>query len=376
MLRWGTGIRERVFYEHDGDGKRIAAYIRCCGGGPGGHPGGTVPQLDRSFLWDPQFSLPMMVSSNTKQINRPDVKVDQTYGNGLISTTEGAEVLYQHPDGIGSIAGLTDQTGTPVSRTTYSPFGEVTGTEVLNPSVSGTSAFGFAGEYEDAISGLSHMRARQYDPSIGRFISPDPLGGEMATSTYGYGGNRPSVMVDPSGMASESSCTWSCAGKWYSRNWRRGLGTHCGTDGSVGASDILCEIPGFAADGLSPDKACSIEGYKTYSGTLWGPVGASTTINGCGGVSYGAGGSSGGGFSETDNPTGKPSCVSAEVVMAGPTDYQGTTGMTLGGGIGGTGSSGFYSGTSWGYEISAGGNINPSECLGNLARGAGSVADG
>ena len=61
----------------------------------------------------------------------------------------------------------------------------------------------FAGEMLDP-TGLFYMRARQYEPSIGRFTAVDPVSvstdvGATTLSPYAYAGNRPTVMVDPSG---------------------------------------------------------------------------------------------------------------------------------------------------------------------------------
>ena len=50
-------------------------------------------------------------------------------------------------------------------------------------------------------NGLYYMRARYYDPQVGRFISEDPLGfdgGDL--NLYAYVGNSPVMGVDPSGL--------------------------------------------------------------------------------------------------------------------------------------------------------------------------------
>ena len=58
-----------------------------------------------------------------------------------------------------------------------------------------------AGELQDT-SRLYHLRARDYDAVAGRFAQVDPAEPspeDPALATYHYGGNRPLVMVDPSG---------------------------------------------------------------------------------------------------------------------------------------------------------------------------------
>ena len=56
--------------------------------------------------------------------------------------------------------------------------------------------------------GLVHMGGRVYDPALGRFLSADPLIGDLtdsqAVNPYAYAGNRPLIAVDPTGSP---SCT-------------------------------------------------------------------------------------------------------------------------------------------------------------------------
>jgi RHS repeat-associated protein len=61
--------------------------------------------------------------------------------------------------------------------------------------------FGFGGGLLDADTGLVHLGYREYDPRIGRFIQPDPLGyagGDV--DVYGYCLDDPVNLVDPLGL--------------------------------------------------------------------------------------------------------------------------------------------------------------------------------
>jgi RHS repeat-associated protein len=76
----------------------------------------------------------------------------------------------------------------------------------------GTSAgdpnhFKYAGQELDAESGLYHMGARYYSPTLGRFTSPDPLYVEMhrlsdpqQLNLYTYGRNNPTTFSDRTGL--------------------------------------------------------------------------------------------------------------------------------------------------------------------------------
>jgi len=63
--------------------------------------------------------------------------------------------------------------------------------------------FRFAGAEYDQETGLYYMRARYYDPQLGRFLGEDPLGVAGGVNLYAYAGNDPVNMSDPSGMAGQ-----------------------------------------------------------------------------------------------------------------------------------------------------------------------------
>ncbi len=57
-----------------------------------------------------------------------------------------------------------------------------------------------AGREYDQESKLYYMRARYYDPELGRFISEDPIGIAGGLNLYKYAGNDPVNGRDPSGL--------------------------------------------------------------------------------------------------------------------------------------------------------------------------------
>ena len=63
---------------------------------------------------------------------------------------------------------LTDASGTVTKSYDYDPYGVEMDADENDPN-----PYRYCGEYFDNESGCAYLRARYYDPSIGRFISVD-----------------------------------------------------------------------------------------------------------------------------------------------------------------------------------------------------------
>ncbi|WP_420393374.1 RHS repeat-associated core domain-containing protein [Acuticoccus sp.] len=106
-----------------------------------------------------------------------------------------------HLDHDGSVRRVTAPSGAPVVEVAYQPYGEEERTEVGVAPTEETR--GFLGGRHDAMTGLTYLNARYYDPLIGRFISPDRLDPNtpgVGVNRYAYAANDPVNLIDPSGM--------------------------------------------------------------------------------------------------------------------------------------------------------------------------------
>ena len=115
--------------------------------------------------------------------------------SGIISSSiQGTNntTKYYTSDGHGNITKLTDSTGTIVKTYVYDAFGVE-----HNIDSNDTNPFRYCGEYYDREIGQIYLRARYYDPSLGRFTQSDPA--MAGDNWYVYCSNDPINMIDPYG---------------------------------------------------------------------------------------------------------------------------------------------------------------------------------
>ena len=91
---------------------------------------------------------------------------EYVYGVNLISKDGSGYYLH---NGHGDVTYLTDDDGAITKAYEYDAFGNEE-----NPAATDTNPFRYAGEYYDKETGTYYLRARYYDPVIGRFTQEDP----------------------------------------------------------------------------------------------------------------------------------------------------------------------------------------------------------
>jgi len=100
-----------------------------------------------------------------------------------------------HADRQGSIQAVTDTAGAVVFRKTYRPYGET-----LAEGGTHTESRGWIDQRNDPETGLTYLHARYFDPQLGIFLSPDPIGIAGGINLYGYGLGDPINLSDRSGL--------------------------------------------------------------------------------------------------------------------------------------------------------------------------------
>jgi RHS repeat-associated protein len=113
---------------------------------------------------------------------------------------------YFHVNALGSLGLATDQTGASVEEMLYYPFGD---------RWQNTTGFGWDEKFaqfpqrdEDIQMYMSTFR--EDNPGLGRWMSPDPLGGDVTNpqslNRYAYVTNNPTSLTDPLGLYNPFEC--------------------------------------------------------------------------------------------------------------------------------------------------------------------------
>jgi len=115
---------------------------------------------------------------------------------GLQAQAQTGTVTYIYTDQQGTPLAEADVNGNITATFDYTPYGS----QALGTAPNGP---GYTGHVNDPDTGLVYMQARYYDPSVGRFLSTDPIGPAAGNAfnfnRYAYANNNPVMHTDPDG---------------------------------------------------------------------------------------------------------------------------------------------------------------------------------
>jgi RHS repeat-associated protein len=239
-----------------------------------------------SFLWDAATSPSRLLAQGGDRV---------IYGLGplyIIKADGTTRALAR--DGGKSVRAEVDGTGAVTGSWRYRAYGEINQTS----GQATPSTLGYAGQLLDP-SGFYYMRARWYDPAMGRFVTRDPLGSSLGRSgAFGYAGANPLAFSDPSGLREDSdndyggACDTRCVrkatmrgpGEWLHDQWMdffiggglehpQGDGVVVVTDttGLAGGLSAFFKAPMTLSDGLIVTTQPTIdEGVTNHEyGHIW-----------------------------------------------------------------------------------------------------------
>jgi len=149
----------------------------------------TEGSATSEFLWSTVGGLPLLLS---------DGATDYVYGPSTTPIAQvdrvSGDVEYLLADKLGTPRVVTDESGAVVASMTFDAFGNRT----VKTGV-GSTRMGFTGNWTDPVTGLVYLRARDYDPATGQFLTVDPAL-NATHQPYAYTGNNPLIFTDPTGL--------------------------------------------------------------------------------------------------------------------------------------------------------------------------------
>ena len=193
----GVKVQEVTSF-YNGEGRRVKKQVTHF----------TRPELSytRQFIYHNEDLLAELDGNNNLiafYIHGPgiDTPLAMMSDRNLDEVVRNNEVFVYTRDHQSSIRELIDLNGVVVQRYDYTAYGETT--VELNGEVGDRlieNPYGYTGRVHDRETGFYFYRARYYSPSLGRFLSPDPIGfGGGDFNLYRYVNNNPVNYVDPTG---------------------------------------------------------------------------------------------------------------------------------------------------------------------------------
>jgi RHS repeat-associated protein len=148
-------------------------------------------------------------------------------GGTCIRTGAGRNFTFSLTDAHGTPTLYFDDTAQTPTWRQYTPYGAPRGAAATVPD-----NHGFLNKPVNAVTGLTHVGAREYDPATGRFVSLDPIqdtADPQQWNGYAYANNNPATFSDPTGLlnpignrgdTNRSSCNDACQNLANKQNGR------------------------------------------------------------------------------------------------------------------------------------------------------------
>lgn len=272
--QYRSGERERIVFAYDPLGRRISkeVYLR----------GYSEPRRRVLFHWqglrllqEMQCGLASLYVYDTSDSYEPLARID--------GKSDSETLHYFHNNLAGLPEQLTDSDGKLIWQSDYQGWGK-THNEWNNPQNAREQNLRFQGQYLDRETELNYNVFRYYDPTVGRFTQPDPIGLTGGINLYRYAPNS-KTWADPLGLIAVDTPGYTVYGLYdgnplttkpyyigITNDIDRRSAEH-ETSGRLSKSSSIAPIKSDITYGQARgQEQYFIEKYKTQTGVIGQPV--------------------------------------------------------------------------------------------------------
>jgi RHS repeat-associated protein len=124
-------------------------------------------------------------------------------GDMPVAIVKPANTFYVHSDYLNTPRQISNSSQDPVWAWEPVEFGaNAPNTDPTNSGTNFSYILRFPGQFADQEPGLRYNYARDYDPSVGRYVESDPIGLLGGINPYAYTSGNPVSRIDPFGLSS------------------------------------------------------------------------------------------------------------------------------------------------------------------------------
>lgn len=257
------GIRTTVDFIYNGDDLRVSKTTRKSNNN-------YTPEVT-NYLYDRQNVI-LETDANS------NVKARYIKGINYIAKTDAqSNTAYFLFNGHGDVVQTVDESGTVQNQYDY----DIWGNPVLTIETTQNS-IRYTGEFYDEETGLYYLRARYYDPYLGRFTTEDSYWGEdgnpLSLNLYTYCENDPIQFTDPTGHSifSDIIKTIGDAVKEFVNNVTGGIKNSSG--GNSGKSSGSSSGAGSSSNSSGGGSSSSSSGGNSSNSSSSSSSGASSAV--------------------------------------------------------------------------------------------------
>ncbi|MFE0733103.1 DddA-like double-stranded DNA deaminase toxin [Streptomyces antibioticus] len=205
----------------------------------------TDPNSTTLYLPGEQLTLTGTTTTGVRYLPLPG-------GGTVVRTGTAANYKFEISDPHGTNGLYLDSTAQTPTWRQFTPYGAPRGNTVTWPDNRG-----FLNAPDNANTGLTQLGARQYDPTLGRFVSLDPIfeaTDDQQLAGYTYAAANPITHSDPSGLCAGPDCA--------TRNCPSCINSTPGNKASTEAA-----MRDHAGSGSTPTNTVATSTVATKSGT-------------------------------------------------------------------------------------------------------------